>query len=125
MTIQIVNAREMGISPRHLVLGKGKRPSQRGKLSPGKQFPRVLTALQITLSPLMGQCWAEPHLDLLCLDLHILGPLFKLNLSLEAQSQTLGVSCSQCVHNGRIFPFSAFCFNFDLLIDLLKTASQT
>lgn len=77
-----------GNFPRHLFLGEGKSPSQRGNVSPERQFPRVLTALQITLSPLMGQWWAEPHHDLHRLDLHILGLLFKLDLSSETQSQT-------------------------------------
>lgn len=85
---------EMGISPGMSCWGKDRVPGGACFLERDfTQFYNLLVSWQdkTEAQTTMGQEWAEPHLDWNCLNVQILGPLFKLWFYLRTLKMDLGV----------------------------------
>lgn len=107
---------------------EGKDGARAGTLFPGKRFHTVLISSQTILGDeteaqnIMGWWWAGPHLDQDCPDVHILGPLFKLQSYIRTPNNRLGgpaESLCLCYPGGH---FSII--NLALLIGLLGWVTE-
>lgn len=127
LTTTKMDPKEMGLFPKHLMIGERKSTSQSRNLSPWRSFHSVLqdeTENQTWKWLMVGgtTAWAD------CLDMHILGPLFELwphFMTLKKDLRSLLGSpwpSSQCGHINKS-PFSTSCFYFGLSVGLLRTGS--